>query len=76
MVLWVGDENITYRLFETMRHFLDFDDTCYFLDITDELVDNYTLELIYSNSFAGWLEEEGINEVELKDDEPEDKSST
>ena len=41
MTVRIGDENLTYRLIKEMRHSLDFDDTCYFLDITNSLIDDY-----------------------------------
>jgi len=35
MALRIREEKITYRPIETMKHSLDSDDSCYFLDVND-----------------------------------------
>lgn len=41
MTLRIGDEAVTYKLAEVMKHSLDFDDSCFFYNITNELVLNH-----------------------------------
>ena len=74
MTLSIGDKKITYRLAEAMRHSLVFDDSCYFLHINDELVDDQMQELIHPIPFEVWLEEEGDSGIEPVDDETNEKS--
>ena len=40
LTLRIGDDKLTYRLAEAMRHSLDFDDTLYFFDTTNDLIDD------------------------------------
>lgn len=41
MTLCIEEGKITYRLAEAMKHSLDFNDTCYFLDVTNEIADEH-----------------------------------
>lgn len=38
MVLRVGDEEETFRLLKAMEHSVDYDHTCYFIDIIDVII--------------------------------------
>ena len=62
---------VTYRLTEAMGNSLDFDETCYFLDITYKLVDDYVQEPIHLNPFEGWPIEASFKEPNQEDEEPE-----
>lgn len=41
MVVRVGEEEITFMLKMVMKHNMDFDDPCYFVDVVDDLVFDY-----------------------------------
>ena len=69
MTLWIGNEKLSYCLTEAMRNSLDFDDTCYFLDITYKLVDDYVQELIHPDPFEGWPVEENPKESKPENEE-------
>jgi len=53
LTLRVGDEKLTHRLAEAMRHSLYFDDTLYYLDTTDELIDEYVQEMMCPDPYEG-----------------------
>ena len=38
MVLRVGDDEVIFRLLETMRHSMGYDHTCYFIDVNDMII--------------------------------------
>ena len=60
MTLQIRDEKHIYRLVEAMRNSIDFDDTCYFLDMTDELDAEYVYvqEIMHWDPLEVWLKEE------------------
>jgi len=62
LTLKVGDEKLTYRLAKAMRHSLDFDDTLYYLDTTDELIDKYVPEMMCPDAYEGLLDQDMENE--------------
>lgn len=41
MVLEVGEEEITFKVSDSMRHFMDFDNTCYYVDVVDDIASDY-----------------------------------
>lgn len=63
MTLRIGNENLTYRFAKAMRHFLDFNDTLYFINVIDDLVDDYMQEFLHPELFEGWSNQE----IEEKD---------
>ena len=58
ITLRIGDEKLSYHLPKAIRNFLDLDDTCYYLYVTDELVDEYMQKIVHLDPFEGWLEQE------------------
>ena len=38
MVLRVGEEKVAFKLQETIRHSMDFNDSCYFVDLISDCV--------------------------------------
>jgi len=58
LTLRIGDDKLTYRLAEAMRHSLDFDDTLYFLDTTNDLIDDCVQEMLNSDPYKGWSDQE------------------
>ena len=58
LTLCVGDDKLTYRLAEAMRHSLDFDDTLYYLDTTDDLIDECVQEMLNSDPYEGWPDQD------------------
>lgn len=41
MALRVSEEEIIFKLRDSMRHTMDFDDTCYCVDVVDEFVSKF-----------------------------------
>jgi len=63
MTLRVGDEEVIFKLKDSMRHSLDFDDTCYSVDVIDDVVSDF----IHDTFLKDELEEilgEGSHSVE------------
>lgn len=58
-----GAQKLTNCLVEAMKHFLDFDDTFYYLDVTDEIINEYMPKFLHPDPF------EKCHDIE-KDDEP------
>lgn len=46
MVLPVWEEEIVSKLKDSMRHSIDFDDTCYYMDVVDYLIFLLHVELM------------------------------
>lgn len=56
MTLHIGEEKITYYQAEAMKHSLGFDDTCYFLDVTDGLLmGTCRNSFIQTYAKSGWI---------------------
>ena len=49
LVLRVGDEEVTFKIHNAMRHSLEEDDTCYYLDSTDIVVSDCLQELVHDD---------------------------
>jgi len=64
MTLRIGEEKITYRLAEAMKHSLVFDDSCYFLDVNDEIANEYLQEMAQPDPYKEWpvIEEEQLHD--------------
>jgi len=58
LTLRVGDDKLTYRLAEAMRHSFDFDDTLYYLDTTDDLIDECMQEMLNLDPYEGWPDQD------------------
>lgn len=41
MVLRMGEEEITFKLRDSMWHSIDFDNTCYYVNVVDDFVSDY-----------------------------------
>jgi len=65
LTLRVGDDKLTYRLAEAMQHSLNFDDTLYFLDTTDELIDECVQEMLNPDPYEGWADQDVKIEEEV-----------
>ena len=57
MVLKVGDKEVKLKLSDAMKHPTNFDDSCYYLDIADLVVDDCTQIQMQENSLQGCLDE-------------------
>ncbi|XP_039122074.1 uncharacterized protein LOC120258692 [Dioscorea cayenensis subsp. rotundata] len=47
MVLGVGDEKVVFALSDAMKHSLAFDDTCYFMDMTESIFDDFVKDMLH-----------------------------
>ena len=65
LTLRVGDDKLTYRLAEAMRHSLDFDDALYFISATDDLIDECVQEFLNPDPYEGILDQEEDTEEVL-----------
>ena len=64
MILRVGDEDFVFVLSDAMKHSLNTDDSCFYLDDTDSIIDNCMQELVHHEPFDEPLDdpqEEAIN---------------
>lgn len=41
MVLRIGEEEHVFKVKDSMRHSIDFNDACYFVDVVDDLVTDF-----------------------------------
>ena len=56
--LRTGDEKVTFRLPNTIKHYHDFDDLCYCADVIGNVIDEHVHEFMQVNSLKVILEEE------------------
>ena len=57
----------------TMRNMMDFDDSCYFVDLIDECVKDFVQGSLLKDTLNEILEEEPQGEVSSKSDKPKNK---
>lgn len=57
MVLQVDEEEITFRLKDSIWHSMDFDDTCYYMDVVDILVGDYVQDTFMKDELSELLGE-------------------
>ena len=69
--LRVGDESVTFDLSTALKHSLDYDDTAYFVDALDGVMESNLNDLLLEDSIALQVDEDdgSSNETEL-DNEP------
>jgi len=58
MTLRVGDEEVVFKLKDTMRHSMDFDDTCYSVDIIDDAISEFVHDTFLKDELEELLGEE------------------
>jgi len=58
LTLRIGNDKLTYRLAEAMRPSLDFDGTLYFLDTTNDIIDDCVQEILNPDPYEGWPDQE------------------
>ena len=63
ITLRIGNEKLTNSLVEAMRHSFDYDDACYFHEVTDRLIDENVQEITHRDPFGRWPEEEIAKEA-------------
>lgn len=56
MVVRVGEEEIILKLRDTMRHSMNFDDTCYYVDVVDDFVFECMQDKFMKDEFFELLE--------------------
>ena len=69
MILRVGDEDFVFVLSDAMKHSLNADDSCFYLDDTDSIIDNCMQELVHHKPFDEPLDdpqEEDITSIHNK----------
>jgi len=55
MALQVDEEEIVFKLRNSMRHTMDFDETCYFVDVVDDVVSEFVQETYMKDEHAELL---------------------
>ncbi|XP_039118636.1 uncharacterized protein LOC120254630 [Dioscorea cayenensis subsp. rotundata] len=56
ITLWVGDEEVFFALSDAMKHTFAYDDTCYFMDMTNPIVDDLMQEIEHEKVFKESLD--------------------
>lgn len=63
MILRVEDEKVVLKLRDTIRHSIDFHDTCYYVNTIDDIVSNYVQETWVKDEMSYLLKDELPNEL-------------
>lgn len=67
MVLRVEEEEIVFKIKDSMRHFMDFNDTCYFVDVVNDLITNYVQDTWMKDELSELLKDEAPNNNETSE---------
>ena len=66
LVFRMGNEEVTFKLPNAMKHSLDFDDSCYYVNVIDDFVDDYVQELMRVDPLVEILNEECVEEHDIQ----------
>lgn len=53
----IGDEEVIFVLLDEMKHSLDFDDTCFYKDVNDSIVQDFVQEMVHNKPFEESLDD-------------------
>ncbi|XP_039115796.1 uncharacterized protein LOC120251309 [Dioscorea cayenensis subsp. rotundata] len=62
ITLRVGDEETTFRLRDSMKHTMDFDDTCSFVDVVNKVISYFVQETFMKEELADLLEDTPLDD--------------
>lgn len=57
MTLWVSDEKIVFALLDATKHSIDYNNSYFYLDVTDLIVDDYMQKIMYNKPFEESLDD-------------------
>lgn len=55
--LRVGDEEVVFALLDSMKYSLDYDDSCFYVDVTDSIIDDIMHEMGHNKPVKESLDE-------------------
>lgn len=53
----IGDEEVVFALLDAMKHSIDYDDPCFYVDATDLIVDDYVQEMMHNKPLKESLDD-------------------
>ncbi|XP_039143974.1 uncharacterized protein LOC120281118 [Dioscorea cayenensis subsp. rotundata] len=57
MALHLGEEEVIFKIRDSMRDTMDFDDTCYYVDAIDDLVSDFVQDIFIKDELSELLED-------------------
>ncbi|XP_039145567.1 uncharacterized protein LOC120282785 [Dioscorea cayenensis subsp. rotundata] len=62
ITLRVGEEEVVFKLRDSMRHTMDFDDTCYFIDVIDGVISEFVQDTFLKDKLSELLEDDPVDD--------------
>lgn len=56
----MGNEEVVFKLRDAMRHSMESDDTCYALDVLDDLISNFVQDMWVNDELSKIFEDEDL----------------